>query len=99
MSLTNGNYDFAANNYRFSDTCYDVSALMVWFLIKAPSLSESEKKIIDGVSTFSNKVEAITTLPYVQEIKKAGVFAMLMGGAQITSTACLVNSVPSQNFY
>ena len=24
---------------------------------------------------------------------------MLMGGAQITSTACLVNSIPSQNFY
>ena len=99
MSLTNGSYDFAANMYRFSDTCYDIPASKIWFLIKAPSLSDTEKKIMESVSGFSTSILALTTLPYVQEIKKAGVFAMLMGGAQITSTACLVNSIPSQNFY
>lgn len=66
MSLTNGQYDFAANMYRFSDLNYDVSASMVWFLIKAPSLSDTEKKIMDSVSGFSTKALAITTLPFVQ---------------------------------
>lgn len=41
----------------------------------------------------------ITTLPYVQEIKKAGVFSLFMGGAQITSCSILVNTIPSQNMY
>ena len=35
----------------------------------------------------------------MQEIKKSGIFALLMGGAQATSMAILVNSIPSQNFY
>jgi hypothetical protein len=99
IPLQNGSYDYAANMYRFSDFNYDVSATMIWFLIKAPSLSDIEKKIMDGVSGISTQILSATTLPYVQEIKKTGVFAMLMGGAQITSTACLVNSIPSQNFY
>ena len=99
IPLQNGSYDYAANMYRFSDFNYDVSATMIWFLIKAPSLSDMEKKIMDGVSGISTQILSATTLPYVQEIKKTGVFAMLMGGAQITSTACLVNSIPSQNFY
>jgi len=52
-TLTNGQYDFAANMYRFSDLNYDVSASMNWFLIKAPSLSDTEKKIMDSVSGIS----------------------------------------------
>lgn len=99
IALENGNYDYAANMYRFSDGNYNVSGNMIWFLIKAPSLSNIEKSIMDGVSGVSTQILSATTLPYAQEIKKAGIFAMLMGGAQITSTACLVNSIPSQNFY
>lgn len=38
-------------------------------------------------------------MPYMQEIKKTGIFAMLLSGAQATSMACLVNNIPSQNFY
>jgi hypothetical protein len=41
----------------------------------------------------------ITTLPFVQEIKKTGVFSLLMGGAQITSCSILVNTIPAQNMY
>lgn len=41
----------------------------------------------------------MTTLPYVQEIKKSGVFALLFGGAQITSCSMLVNNIHSQNMY
>jgi len=54
---------------------------------------------MDSVAKFSDKIEAVTTMPYIQEIKKAGLFAMILGGAQITSTAVLVNTIPSQNFY
>ena len=66
MTLNNSQYDFAANMYRFSDLNYDVNASMNWFLIKAPSLSDTEKKIMDSVSGFSTKVLTITTLPFVQ---------------------------------
>lgn len=52
--------------YRFSDLNYNVSGSMIWFLIKAPSLSDIEKKIMDGVSGVSTQVIAATTLPYVQ---------------------------------
>lgn len=40
-----------------------------------------------------------TTLPYLQEIKKSGVFNLLLSGAQITSCSVLVNNIPSQNLY
>lgn len=54
---------------------------------------------MDSVSKFSDNILKVTTLPYVQEIKKSGLLAMLMGGAQATSTAILINTIPSQNFY
>lgn len=38
-------------------------------------------------------------MPYVQEIKKMGIFTLFFGGAQITSTLVLVNNIPSQNLY
>lgn len=38
-------------------------------------------------------------MPGFQEIKKTGLFSMLFSGAQITSSAVLCNTVPSQNFY
>ncbi len=54
---------------------------------------------MDSFANISQRIISFTTLPYVQEIKKTGIFAMLMGGAQATSTAILVNTIPSQNFY
>jgi hypothetical protein len=44
-------------------------------------------------------ISDISTNQYVQEIKKTGIFAYLLGGAQATSLSCLVNSIPSQNLY
>jgi hypothetical protein len=35
------NYHYATNRYRFSDSNYGVSQSIIWFLIKAPSLSET----------------------------------------------------------
>ena len=62
-------------------------------------MSDTEKGVVNGLSKMSDKVLSVTTLPYVQEIKKTGIFAMFMGGAQVTSMVILVNSIPSQNFY
>ncbi len=61
-----GIHDYAANGYRFSEANYAVSKKLVWFLIKAPSLSDTEKSIIDGVSKMSDTVISITTLPFMQ---------------------------------
>jgi hypothetical protein len=62
-------------------------------------MSSLEQSIIDGMSKVNDKIEDFTTLPYIQEIKKAGIFAMLLGGAQITSCSVLINNIPSQNMY
>lgn len=40
-----------------------------------------------------------TTSPFMAEIKKSGLFAMILSGAQITSCSIFVNSIPSQNMY
>jgi hypothetical protein len=44
-------------------------------------------------------VSAFTTLPYLQELKKSGLFAFVFSGAQATTTSVLVNNIPSQNLY
>lgn len=41
IALNPDQYNYAANGYRFSDGNYGVQADMLWFLIKAPSLSEN----------------------------------------------------------
>lgn len=38
-------------------------------------------------------------MPYIQQIKKSGICALFLGGAQITSCSVLINNIPSQNFY
>lgn len=72
---------------------------LVWFVIKAPDMTAGEKAIINGLSNMSNAIRDITTQPYVQELKKSGLFSMLFAGAQITSCSVLVNNIPSQNLY
>lgn len=62
-------------------------------------MTPGEKAIINGLSNMSEMIRDITTKPYMQEIKKAGVFSMLFSGAQITSCSVLVNNIPSQNLY
>lgn len=62
-------------------------------------MTPGEKAIINGLSNMSEMIRDITTKPYIQEIKKAGVFSMLFSGAQITSCSVLVNNIPSQNLY
>jgi hypothetical protein len=47
----------------------------------------------------SEMIRDVTTKPFIQELKKAGVFSMLFAGAQITSCSVLVNNIPSQNLY
>ena len=62
-------------------------------------MTDGERAIISGLSDFSDILSNYTTLPYVQELKKMGLFALFFGGAQITSTSVLVNNIPSSNLY
>lgn len=87
------------NGRPFKVINYQVSRDLVWFVIKAPDMTEAEKAIINGLSKFSDQISDFTTKPYVQEIKKSGAFAFLFSGAQITSCSVLVNNIPSQNLY
>jgi hypothetical protein len=94
-----GTYFEAANGRPFKLIDYGISASIVWFVIKAPDMSDIEKKIISTFSNASDMISNFTTLPYVQELKKSGIFMFLFAGAQITSTTVLVNNIPSQNLY
>lgn len=47
----------------------------------------------------SGVIRDMTTQPYIQQIKKSGIFAFLFSGAQITSCSVLINNIPSQNMY
>ena len=51
------------------------------------------------MTTISDTINSLTTQPYIQELKKSGLFMFLLGGAQITSCSVLVNNVPAQNMY
>jgi hypothetical protein len=55
--------------------------------------------VINNLASINNVAIAATTAPFVAEVKKSGAFALLFSGAQITSCAVLVNSIPSQNMY
>lgn len=94
-----GTYHRSTNNRPFQDANYALSASEVWFVIKAPDMTDIEKSIIDGLSETSDMISNFTTKPYIQELKKMGLFMFLFSGAQITSTSVLVNSIPSQNLY
>lgn len=87
------------NGRPFKLTNYAQIRSLVWFVIKAPDMTDGEKAIINGLSTVSDTVSSVTTMPYVQEIKKSGLFMFLFAGAQITSCSVLVNNIPSQNMY
>ena len=90
---------YSVNNRPFQEANYALSSDLTWFVIKAPDMTDAEKKIIDGLSETSDMISDFTTKPYVQELKKMGVFMFLFGGAQITSCSVLVNNIPSQNLY
>lgn len=90
---------YAVNGRPFQDSNYALGDSLVWFVIKAPDMTDMEKQIIDGLSQVSDSISDLTTKPYVQELKKMGLFMFLMSGAQITSTSVLVNNIPSQNMY
>lgn len=87
------------NGRPFKTIDYAVQNELMWFVIKAPDMTDAEKAIINGLSNMSNAVSDITTKPYIQELKKSGLFMFLFAGAQITSCSVLVNNIPSQNLY
>ena len=96
---TSTNTDFSAFGMPFRPAPYLQTASLVWFLIQGPPFSAFEANIMNSFATLSQKTNDILAKPYVQEIKKSGLFALLFGGAQITSCSVLSNQIQSQNLY
>jgi len=57
------------------------------------------KALTDAFSATSDAIREFTTLPFVQEINKAGIISMLFPGTQITSSIVVTNKVYSPHFY
>ena len=83
----------------FKQATYSKTATLNWFLLKSPEMSDLEKSIINNLGSFSSIVAKVTTAPFIAQMKKAGIFAMIFSGAQITSCAALINTVQPQNMY
>lgn len=83
----------------FKASNYQKSSSLTWFLIKGPPFSSLETGIMTSFSTLSTKTNNFLTKPYLQEIKKSGVFSLLISGAQVTSLSMLSNQIQSQNLY
>ena len=62
-------------------------------------MSSTETQLINSLGAASDIIATATTSPFVSEIKKCGILAMLLSGAQITSCSVFVNSIPAQNMY
>lgn len=98
-STRNTTIDYSIDNMPFMDSNYQKTASLSWFLIKGPPFSKLEENIMESFATLSSKTNDFLDLPYVQEIKKSGVFNLLFSGAQITSCTILSNQIQSQNLY
>lgn len=83
----------------FKATNYLQSASLTWFLIKGPPYNNLETGIMNSFAKLSVKTNNLLAKPYVQEIKKSGVFNLLFSGASITSCSILSNQIQSQNLY
>ena len=83
----------------FKPSNYFRTASLTWFLIKGPPFNSLETGIMKSLSTLSTKTNKLLASPYVQEIKKSGVFSLLFSGAQVTSMSMLSNQIQSQNLY
>lgn len=105
FTVTTKNYDnttgpdYSIDLMPFKETDYAKSASLSWFLIKGPPFSELEENVMTSFSTLASKANDFLAKPYVQEIRKSGVFNLLFSGAQITSCSVLSNQIQSQNLY
>jgi len=62
-------------------------------------MTSRETSIINGLSQINGAIVDATTVPFIAEVKKSGVFSLLFAGAQLTSSTILINTVPPQNMY
>jgi hypothetical protein len=91
--------DYSGKSLPFKASNYLKSQSLSWFLIKGAPFSELEENVMNTFSTLSTKTNNLLTQPYIQEIKKSGVFNLLFSGAQVTSLSVLSNQIQSQNLY
>lgn len=91
--------DYSRDDMPFKTTNYQKTGTKNWFLMNSPSMTDTETSIINGLSGFNDAFAQATATPFLAEVKKAGVFAMLVSGAHITSTTVMINTIPPQNMY
>jgi hypothetical protein len=54
------------NGRPFKIIDYGISKSIVWFVIKAPDMTDAEKQIINVFSGASDALSTVTTLPFIQ---------------------------------
>ena len=72
---------------------------MIWFIIEAPHMSQSELDTVEYLYNKSELLSNFTSLPYVQEINKLGLLSLLSPGMQVTSSLLLVHGILPRNLY
>jgi hypothetical protein len=92
-------YDTSADTMPFKSTNYQKADTINWFLMKSPEMTSRETSIINGLSQINGAIIDATTVPFIAEVKKSGVFSLLFAGAQLTSSTLLINTVSPQNMY
>lgn len=62
-------------------------------------MSGDEAGFVSNFEVFNDGLNTWMGSQFVQEIKKSGIFSLILPGAQLCSTVILHNSVQAQNFY
>ena len=71
----------------------------MWVYVRMPELTDPEKNIIEPIVSYNDGLNSFLAGQWVQEIKKTGILAFLIPGAQLSSTVVLHNGVVPENFY
>lgn len=91
----NGTVYYSNDGYQFSPAISQLVDDIVWDIV-AVNDTKWELKTLEDIN---NQINSFFNQKWVQEIKKAGVFALLFPGAQLCSTIILHNSTPPMNMY
>lgn len=84
------------DGYQFSPAVYTLIDNIIWDI---PATVPDSTWDLQTLEDINNQMNTFFTQPWVQEIKKSGVFALLFPGAQLCSTIILHNATPPANMY
>jgi hypothetical protein len=90
--------DYSADGVIFSSSVYSQQESLLWTIVPS-SASPFKGSVVNTLQRFSDSVQEVTTLPYLQEFNKAGLVLLLLPGAQITSCVITTDSVYTEQMY